>query len=866
MAWLALCAAQAAEERTMPLVFCCEVRNDLYRALSSVVACPRYDRPMAAVEAAPAGGGVLLLADGYPENALALPDGLWERAAARRLRLYVEFPAALPDMEVGAARAAVLERGVVSSDFFGPELPALRILALHGCRFVPVRADTSHLVMARVAGFDEAVFGLPPETQPILFEHARGGALVATTKLSQFVTARYAPSAAWQSVWRAVLRWLAPGQDVPSLNWTATVRPSFGPDQALPPDAEPQALQRGSGWFQRSGLLARSSTAREVTPGSGLLPPGPARGDGTHGIGEGFAARIDCLGNQEVLANKRSDCNGESAMGIAFGAAVADDPAAAAIAGNILDYWFGQTIAAKGVRADPAHPAYGLVAWGITDWAWEKAFYGDDNARLLLGTIASAALLRTDRWDETILRCLLGNLRTTGRRGFRQDRIDLPDLEQHGWRRYYDAASTSYAPHYQAYLWACYLWAFRATGYQPFLERTENALRMTMAAYPEHWRWTNGIAQERARLLLPLAWLVRLRDTPEHRAWLHRVATDLLALQAPCGALREQLGASGLGAYGPPRSNEEYGTNEATLMQTDGDPVCDLLYTTNFAFIGLHEAAAATGDSLYAVAADRLAAFLCRIQVRSEAHPELDGGWFRAFDFRRWEYWASSADAGWGAWSIETGWTQGWITAVFGLRALKTSFWELTAGCRLQDRLTRLLPQFFPDGDAPVAAATVRHLALERPVQLATPCSPWYPGGGAGALTDGYLGSPDYLDPAWQGFEGADLDAVVDLGRSMRVSVLRSHYLQQVPLGVFLPRSVEYALSTDGGDFRVVATVTDPTPEQAEGPLVREFTAHIEATEARWVRVRARSRTVVPDWHAARGRKAWLFADEILIE
>jgi hypothetical protein len=30
------------------------------------------------------------------------------------------------------------------------------------------------------------------------------------------------------------------------------------------------------------------------------------------------------------------------------------------------------------------------------------------------------------------------------------------------------------------------------------------------------------------------------------------------------------------------------------------------------------------------------------VQVRSEGRPELDGAWFRAFDFKRWEYWASN--------------------------------------------------------------------------------------------------------------------------------------------------------------------------------------------------------------------------------
>jgi len=169
----------------------------------------------------------------------------------------------------------------------------------------------------------------------------------------------------------------------------------------------------------------------------------------------------------------------------------------------------------------------------------------------------------------------------------------------------------------------------------------------------------------------------------------------LIASQDECGAIREELGAVGKGSYGPPKSNEAYGTNEATLIQENGDPLCDLLYTANFAFIGLHEAAAATGDPFYADAEHKLAKFLCRIQIRSEAHPELDGGWFRAFDYKRWEYWASNADLGWGAWSIESGWTVGWIASVLALRDLDASLWDLTDDSHIEKHLLELLPLMF---------------------------------------------------------------------------------------------------------------------------------------------------------------------------
>ena len=192
-------------------------------------------------------------------------------------------------------------------------------------------------------------------------------------------------------------------------------------------------------------------------------------------------------------------------------------------------------------------------------------------------------------------------------------------------------------------------------------------------------------------MLLPLAFLVRIEDTPEHRGWLGRVADDLLAQMQPCGAIREQLGPLESGQYAPPQTNEAYGTTEASLIQANGDPACDLLYATNYAFLGLHEASTAAGDSRLQEAEDRLARFLCRIQVRSEAHPYLDGAWMRGFDYERWEYWGSSADAGWGAWSVESGWMNTWIAAVLAMRRDGWSLFDLATAERMESTFPALL-------------------------------------------------------------------------------------------------------------------------------------------------------------------------------
>ena len=155
-----------------------------------------------------------------------------------------------------------------------------------------------------------------------------------------------------------------------------------------------------------------------------------------------------------------------------------------------------------------------------------------------------------------------------------------------------------------------------------------------MAAYPGWSPIANRIQLQKARMLLPLAWLVRVDDTPRHREWLSRIVDDLLRSQQPCGAIREQICDIGwrcTDTSNTPPSNAAYGKGEAPLQQTNTDPVTDALYTINFAALGLREAVAATGNATLAQAEARLSDYLTRIQHRSRTRPELDGAWMRAF-------------------------------------------------------------------------------------------------------------------------------------------------------------------------------------------------------------------------------------------
>lgn len=695
-----------AGRSTSLFTLACSPTNDLFVVLRDNGLKPkRYETPEEAIVAARPGSVTLLLADEYPTKVISLSTNIFAQAAAKNLRLYVEFPSFVPGVTFDIPRATKWERFVVRGKDLSPDLPPGRLLMAHDCSIQPTTAQNPLIVAARVAGYDSAIYGIPDSAQPVLFSMEGGRVLVATTKLSNFVTGRCAPAREWNALWHYILGQLAQ-TEVQDLKWQPRVQPRYGPQESLPADFEKSAFRNAARWVYHSRLLiARAQWPSlealmkqnvELTAAPEIKDP---VGDGQFGIMEGFASDIRPDGNQPRRTPVRADCQAETAMVLAMDWVVNGRRVSRASASNLLDFLYFDADFCSGPRGNPKHPAFGLISWGSISHAWTVANYGDDNARAMLATMLAVSALKSDRWNEPLLRALMANLRTTGKLGFRGDRIDIPALEENGWRHFHDAETINYSPHFEAYSWACFLWAYRATSDREFLDKTKTAIQKTMQAFPDHWRWNDNM--ERAHMLLCLAWLVRLEDTTEHRHWLQVVANDLIDIQDKTGAIPERFRGTPGSHYQIPQSNEAYGTGETPLLQENGDPVTDQLYVSGFALLALHEAAGTVNDSKLKAAEDKLAEYLCRIQIHSKSIPYLDGTWFRAFDFEKWEPWASSGDAGWGAWSVEAGWAQAWTAGVLALRDRKATIWELTAHTRINEKMPLVCEQMSENEGGP---------------------------------------------------------------------------------------------------------------------------------------------------------------------
>jgi predicted alpha-1,2-mannosidase len=165
-----------------------------------------------------------------------------------------------------------------------------------------------------------------------------------------------------------------------------------------------------------------------------------------------------------------------------------------------------------------------------------------------------------------------------------------------------------------------------------------------------------------------------------------------------------------------------------------------------------------------------------------------------------------------------------------------------------------------------VITANFNNIPSSESVKLNSQYQPNYTGGGALGLVDGIKGSMNFHTDAWQGYEGDDFEAIVDLGNVKKISLISASFLQNTRSWIFFPALVEYFISNDGNNFTKVFEINTPADEANSAPGLKDFPKNLNGTEARFIKVFAKNVGVCPSWHIASGGKPWLFIDEITIK
>ncbi len=151
--------------------------------------------------------------------------------------------------------------------------------------------------------------------------------------------------------------------------------------------------------------------------------------------------------------------------------------------------------------------------------------------------------------------------------------------------------------------------------------------------------------------------------------------------------------------------------------------------------------------------------------------------------------------------------------------------------------------------------------ATGKNIQLVTPPNKSYSSGGAFSLVDGIQNEKGMLKSIqFLGFNGANLEAVIDLEKLTAINHIGLHCFEQTGSWIYRPVSVSFFSSQDGKQFTLLETLQEGVGEKN---LLYRISKNISA---RYIKIIARNLGKIPPTFPGAGNNAWLFADEIVID
>lgn len=127
-------------------------------------------------------------------------------------------------------------------------------------------------------------------------------------------------------------------------------------------------------------------------------------------------------------------------------------------------------------------------------------------------------------------------------------------------------------------------------------------------------------------------------------------------------------------------------------------------------------------------------------------------------------------------------------------------------------------------------------------------------------LINGLTGSKLYNDGEWAGFNGENLEAIIDLGVKKQVSELGINILKYHWQRMWEPDLLKFEVSVDGKTYWEVYAQRSFIKEG-----INEVRVQMKPISIRYIKITAINKGIIPKDGYGAGGKAWLLADEIFV-
>lgn len=151
-------------------------------------------------------------------------------------------------------------------------------------------------------------------------------------------------------------------------------------------------------------------------------------------------------------------------------------------------------------------------------------------------------------------------------------------------------------------------------------------------------------------------------------------------------------------------------------------------------------------------------------------------------------------------------------------------------------------------------------------IQINSEVHPLYTAGSPEALLDGIEGTENWRKGDWQGYQGTDFEAVIDLKKEQEIRSVSANFLQDARAWILMPKRVAFYVSKDGKEFTLLrrrSTEVEATDEKVQ---TETLSAENLGVKTRYIKVIAYHYGPLPDSHISAGEPAYIFIDEIRVE
>ena len=150
-------------------------------------------------------------------------------------------------------------------------------------------------------------------------------------------------------------------------------------------------------------------------------------------------------------------------------------------------------------------------------------------------------------------------------------------------------------------------------------------------------------------------------------------------------------------------------------------------------------------------------------------------------------------------------------------------------------------------------------------VAIKSKYDPQYHAGGPEGLVDGIFGNENWRKGDWQGFQGQDFEATIDLQKVQLITSVSANFLQDSRSWILMPTKVSYFVSDDNINFKLLKSIDNQVDASESETIIKKIDANIDAN-GRYVKIVANNFGKLPEWHQGVGGDAYIFIDEVTVK